>query len=71
MLLIVDGVVPSILAIVPQLCCSVWRTITYAQISKKVLGMMGGELNQGPCECKAKMLTNELSHTLTWITFIN
>ena len=26
-----------------------------------------GELNQGPHDCKSKVLINELSHTIAWI----
>jgi hypothetical protein len=30
-----------------------------------------GELNQGPCECKAKMLSNKLLHiNVMWITHV-
>ena len=63
MQLIVDGVVPSVLAIVQQLCYSIWRAITCAWISIEVLGMMQGGINQRPRECKAKVLISELLHT--------
>jgi hypothetical protein len=29
-----------------------------------------GKLNQGPCECKAKMLSNKLLHNVMWITHV-
>ena len=42
MQLIVNGVVLVILAIINELCYLVWRAITYARISKEVLGMVEG-----------------------------
>lgn len=62
-----NGFVPSFLAIIRQLCCSIWRTITYAQISKEVLGMVEGGVQPRTLRMQNKVSTNELLYTIMWI----